>query len=292
MRQSTFLALQGAKPDSGSRGGCSAIEKSPSLTPSPSPSPSPSLTGKNRKTSSSFARSGVSFKDTVKSSPVFVGVDNGMPSDISLQPSWLIKDEQKVAGSRQPSWLIKDEQNQARRAVAVAGSHQPSQLTEPEPDLDDPSSYKSDDYHIEYYMENSKDLCRDRLPSFETAKEKEKEKEFDLSAPSAPLAPSASLKLSESPEVGMANRQHYMPIYRNKEASLYQESNHQLKMYCTNCGKMGHNYKKCVMPTTSIGIFCVSFAPLYFNDIIYYIKRMQSVGVSIETFKEDGVDTP
>ncbi len=42
------------------------------------------------------------------------------------------------------------------------------------------------------------------------------------------------------------------------------------------------------MPTTSIGIFCVSFAPLYFNDIIYYIKRMQAGGVSPAAFSGDG----
>ncbi len=51
--------------------------------------------------------------------------------------------------------------------------------------------------------------------------------------------------------------------------------NHHKKIFCTNCGKYGHNYKKCVYPIISVGIICISFAPVYFNDIIYYIKKFQ-----------------
>ncbi len=48
------------------------------------------------------------------------------------------------------------------------------------------------------------------------------------------------------------------------------------KNYCSNCGKYGHYYKKCAFPITSIGIICISFAPFYLNDMIYYIKYFQS----------------
>jgi len=32
--------------------------------------------------------------------------------------------------------------------------------------------------------------------------------------------------------------------------------------YCSNCGKYGHNVKKCEEPTTSLGIICVKFCDL------------------------------
>jgi 8-oxo-dGTP pyrophosphatase MutT (NUDIX family) len=47
-------------------------------------------------------------------------------------------------------------------------------------------------------------------------------------------------------------------------------------VFCTNCGKQGHVYKKCTFPVTSVGVLCVSFAPVYFNDVLYYTKRFQS----------------
>ena len=47
-------------------------------------------------------------------------------------------------------------------------------------------------------------------------------------------------------------------------------------IFCTNCGKSGHVYKKCTYPITSIGVLCVSFAPLYFNDLLYYTKKIQA----------------
>ena len=47
-----------------------------------------------------------------------------------------------------------------------------------------------------------------------------------------------------------------------------------------------------MMPTTSIGIVCVSFAPLYFNDIIYYIKKIQAQGPHLSIFEGDGEAIP
>ncbi len=90
-----------------------------------------------------------------------------------------------------------------------------------------------------------------------------------------PIVPSGSSSLQERGQWPMiSNRQGIVPFSNDS------------KIYCTNCGKTGHNYKKCVMPTTSIGILCVSFAPVYFNDIIYYIKKMQAHGATPATFQE------
>ncbi len=45
-------------------------------------------------------------------------------------------------------------------------------------------------------------------------------------------------------------------------------------IYCGNCGKKGHIYKKCFMPITSLGIICVQFNGMTINDMLKrnYIK--------------------
>ena len=40
------------------------------------------------------------------------------------------------------------------------------------------------------------------------------------------------------------------------------------EIYCGNCGKKGHVYRKCLMPITSLGIICVQFDGLVLNNIL------------------------
>jgi 8-oxo-dGTP pyrophosphatase MutT (NUDIX family) len=49
-------------------------------------------------------------------------------------------------------------------------------------------------------------------------------------------------------------------------------------MYCINCGKKGHVYKKCLYPIISIGIICVKFKINDFdiNYLINYSKKIQN----------------
>lgn len=50
------------------------------------------------------------------------------------------------------------------------------------------------------------------------------------------------------------------------------------KLYCINCGKIGHNSKKCLCPIISIGIVCikVNMDDLDLNLIINYTKKIQN----------------
>jgi hypothetical protein len=100
-------------------------------------------------------------------------------------------------------------------------------------------SYQSDDFHIEYYMN-----------------------QFQEESGTGGGGGSEDEERKEDGEKESDN-------YR------YSSFNHK-KIFCTNCGKNGHIYKKCTYPVTSVGIICVSFAPLYYNDMIYYIKRFQA----------------
>ncbi len=92
------------------------------------------------------------------------------------------------------------------------------------------SSYKSDDFHLEYFIDHFR-------------KDEEKNE---------------------------------IEIDENENKNKYSSYGNHKKLFCTNCGKYGHNYKKCIYPITSVGIICISFAPLYFNDLIYYVKKFQS----------------
>jgi 8-oxo-dGTP pyrophosphatase MutT (NUDIX family) len=47
------------------------------------------------------------------------------------------------------------------------------------------------------------------------------------------------------------------------------------KSFCINCGKIGHNSKRCLCPIISIGIVCVKFN-IELNSIISYTKRIQN----------------
>ena len=50
------------------------------------------------------------------------------------------------------------------------------------------------------------------------------------------------------------------------------------KLYCINCGKIGHNSKKCLCPIISIGIICIkiNMDDLDLNLIINYTKKIQN----------------
>ena len=60
---------------------------------------------------------------------------------------------------------------------------------------------------------------------------------------------------------------------------IYDEFKKDLELsYCINCGKKGHNYKKCLYPIISIGIICIKFKKIniYFNQILNYTKKIQN----------------
>jgi 8-oxo-dGTP pyrophosphatase MutT (NUDIX family) len=50
------------------------------------------------------------------------------------------------------------------------------------------------------------------------------------------------------------------------------------KSFCINCGKIGHNSKKCLCPIISIGIVCIRFNldNIELNSIISYTKKIQN----------------
>ena len=54
--------------------------------------------------------------------------------------------------------------------------------------------------------------------------------------------------------------------------------NPEKKLYCINCGKRGHNSKRCLCPIISIGIICVNLKidNLDINSIISYTKKIQN----------------
>ena len=56
------------------------------------------------------------------------------------------------------------------------------------------------------------------------------------------------------------------------------EDNLSDKLYCLNCGKKGHIYKKCIYPIISLGIICIklNIENINFNDIINYSKKIQN----------------
>ena len=50
------------------------------------------------------------------------------------------------------------------------------------------------------------------------------------------------------------------------------------KLFCINCGKSGHNSKKCLCPIISIGIICfkININDFDLNSIIGYSKKIQN----------------
>lgn len=54
----------------------------------------------------------------------------------------------------------------------------------------------------------------------------------------------------------------------------------KFKIYCGNCGKSGHTYKKCSEPVTSVGIIAFNENEDFNLDKIYLIRRKDSIGFS------------
>jgi 8-oxo-dGTP pyrophosphatase MutT (NUDIX family) len=54
--------------------------------------------------------------------------------------------------------------------------------------------------------------------------------------------------------------------------------NNEKKIFCMNCGKIGHISKKCLCPIISIGIICIkiNINNIDFNSIINYSKKIQN----------------
>ena len=59
---------------------------------------------------------------------------------------------------------------------------------------------------------------------------------------------------------------------------LNSNKNIENKCFCINCGKTGHNSKKCLCPIISIGIVCIkiNIEDLDLNSIISYSKKIQN----------------
>ncbi len=126
------------------------------------------------------------------------------------------------------------------------------------------NSYKSDDYYLEYYINNHN----------ENDSKKNKKNNFQKIAYSSESSNDSD---SDHNSIEESEQENYKVNTTNKVGELqkFPQMFHQKKIFCTNCGKYGHNYKKCIYPITSVGIICISFAPVYFNDMIYYIKKFQ-----------------
>lgn len=141
------------------------------------------------------------------------------------------------------------------------------------------NSYKSDDYYLEYYVNNQN-------------KEKKEKHNFDKIAYSSESSIDSdydSQNKSDN-EHKSDNEQKNYKINKENISKFSQNFNHynsHKKIFCTNCGKYGHNYKKCVYPITSVGIICISFYPVYFNDMIYYIKKFQDHNLNINIIGEE-----
>ena len=64
----------------------------------------------------------------------------------------------------------------------------------------------------------------------------------------------------------------------NTNINNINNNTNNLKLFCINCGKIGHLSKKCLCPIISIGIICIklNIDNLDINDIIEYTKKIQN----------------
>ena len=53
-------------------------------------------------------------------------------------------------------------------------------------------------------------------------------------------------------------------------------------IYCGNCGKKGHVYKKCHYPVMSLGIICVKLDDININNLIQKAKGLVIKSIDIE----------
>ena len=84
---------------------------------------------------------------------------------------------------------------------------------------------------------------------------------------------------SATSQVAFRDHQENTPIninfqIGNESARRSEDENNQIyrsskrKIYCSNCGKNGHLYKKCNQPITSLGIICFSTRDSNYNDTV------------------------
>ena len=66
-------------------------------------------------------------------------------------------------------------------------------------------------------------------------------------------------------------------------------TNRSRKNYCSNCGKYGHNIKKCNEPTTSLGVICVKFFNLPINNEVFN-KFLSSRYLEIDNYNFSHID--
>ncbi len=146
------------------------------------------------------------------------------------------------------------------------------------------NSYKSDDYYLEYYINNQNEFKKN-------VSNKKEKNNFEKLLSSSVSDMDENDFLNENDEIygiddaddeynKMDDKEKINNYKVNKNILSFNHYN-QKKIFCTNCGKYGHNYKKCIYPITSVGIICVLFTPVYFNDMIYYIKKFQASDINI-----------
>ena len=58
------------------------------------------------------------------------------------------------------------------------------------------------------------------------------------------------------------------------------KNNGKNNLYCGNCGKFGHIYRRCTAPITSLGIICYKKESYLGNELIKYlmIQRRDTLG--------------
>ena len=59
--------------------------------------------------------------------------------------------------------------------------------------------------------------------------------------------------------------------------------------YCSNCGKYGHNLKKCDEPVTSLGVICVKFNNVPINENTFK-KFLSSRYLEIDNYNFSHID--
>ena len=69
------------------------------------------------------------------------------------------------------------------------------------------------------------------------------------------------------------------PIHQTQR-KLYNVNNNRVKLYCRNCGKVGHTYKKCIDAIISLGIIMYNTIQInnYYEIKFLLIQRKDSIG--------------
>lgn len=150
------------------------------------------------------------------------------------------------------------------------------------------NSYKSDDYYLEYYNNNHQNNVnkKNNFKKLACSSSSDNENSLEDSDNNSEKSDNNSEKSDNHDYLNMNDfkKNNYKIHKKNNntndeiqhKSQLFHNNYNVKKTFCTNCGKYGHNYKKCIYPIISVGIICVLFTPVYFNDMIYYIKKFQS----------------